>query len=218
VRDDVAFEAWVQDQAIERLTRPQMEEKLSEIDRLLARGWVPAGVKAEVVRHWLEEQRSAPDLSLRDWAIEHQPEEEMLWKNGYWDQVYLLRDSIRFMVLKGEDREGDPWDEPKVVSSHRSKSIILPVVQYVAPMRFDIWVRGNFHNWIVSVKAAKPVPDLFFDLFTRDEAVHEVYAEGFKREWVFGSYAIDQTEFTVDLPYINGALWTFMFLVSRSLA
>jgi hypothetical protein len=121
----------------------------------------------------------------------------MLWKNGYWDQICFVRDELGWLFRTMGDRA-----PVTVVSSHTSKSIVLPVYEIKAH-GMTIRMRYNFYNWIVSVEVDESrswgVTDKFRDLFDREAVVSPIYAEGFKNEWVHGPYAESRRNFTVAL-------------------
>lgn len=69
-------------------------------------------------------------------------------------------------ILTATEENGYVRAEPLVVSTHKSKSITLPVYQFQSPGIGIFTMRGNFHNWNVAlnVTSGKPVkikPDYF---------------------------------------------------------
>lgn len=84
-----------------------------------------------------------------------------------------------------------------VVSTHRSKSCMLPVVRYELGASW-LMVRDNFHNMMASVQCPRHVRWLPQPLNTSED-VHGVYCDGFPRELVFPCWDKSPDRFTVEL-------------------
>lgn len=168
----------------------------------------------------LTEAELAGSVSIGEWVQAHRPSETLLWKGGVADQVditwslyYLL--CRRFPMNRWQ--EATEWKHahtPRVISTHRSKSVTLPVI-YLPSDNISLIMRGNFFNWVVSVDAAWPVLDTFHDLIQRGEHVAHCYAEGFDKEWVYEEYPRNKQRFTTTVPYSLHALWAFVWLLSH---
>lgn len=138
-------------------------------------------------------------------------------------QAMYARDCLHpLLENSGDKRAMNPmW----VASEHTSKSMVLPVIHYSDTVNgLYIWMRNNFYDWKVSVSSTRQVPDVFYRLFNREDDINGVYCEGFHESWVFGSYAANPHEFTVELPgslytrYFNmGVIFTFCYLLGESL-
>lgn len=139
-------------------------------------------------------------VDLQEWANANVPADDLRWKSGFWDQICFVRDELGWMLRDDEGKRAPVT----VASTHTSKSIRLPVYEINA-CGLKIRLRYNFFNWIVSVEADSymagryAIVDKFCDLFDRSAVVLPCYAEGFKDEWVFGSYKDDPTKFTTSL-------------------
>lgn len=56
-------------------------------------------------------------------------------------------------------RRADSAAACAVVSFHKSKSVILPVVRIESlKLGLKIWMRNDFYDWAVTVEAERPVP------------------------------------------------------------
>ena len=76
-------------------------------------------------------------------------------------------------------------------------------------------LRGNFHNWKVSVTSYDGPVDIDHGmLFRPADTIHPAYCEGFPKDHVFGSYAADRSRFTVEV-YREHEVFTLMYLLSR---
>jgi hypothetical protein len=159
--------------------------------------------------------------ALQDWFNDNRPADELLWKNGLAEQVIFVRDVIHpLFVPRYEDREEHPVH---VISTHRSKSVVLPVFELCTldwinettryGNRLRLVLRDNFYNWTVSVQATY-VNDRFRDLFDREVRVNHVYAEGFVEADVFPPYAEDRSNFTLQL-HSKYELYTFCWLLTH---
>lgn len=134
---------------------------------------------------------------LQTWINNNLPEENMLWKNAWLDQVIFVRDQVAGLLATSYAQYKDMVD---VVATHTSKSIKCPV--YFAHVQtlehgVDIWMRYNFFNWNISVQSDKPITCNFVDCFS-DENYGYCYCEGMER-WKFGRYSDSQFKFTICL-------------------
>src|ERR1017187_6984741 len=103
---------------------------------------------------------------LQKWISEHIAADEMLWKGAFGGQVSFLRGPLCYVAAAGLKKLEDVEGVPDVAGEHRSKSITLPVVRYDRPdLGLSLIVRGNFHDWRLSVISERPVEADFTGLF-----------------------------------------------------
>lgn len=147
------------------------------------------------------EQRLTRIYTVQEWMQKRTDEDGTITINNDYglSQAMFARDCLHPPLdNSGEARKHFPL---MVVSEHTSKSKRLPVIKMHNPRRqIEVWWRNNFYNWKFSVRSHRPVPDVFYRLFQRDDEINAVYCEGFDESWVFGSYAANQQEFTVEVP------------------
>lgn len=163
---------------------------------------------------------------LQEWISAQIVADEMLWKGAWGHQVAFARDTITQLVGVGLDW----WEHeniPDVISTHRSKSIILPVYEFSRPdIGLRLIARNNFYNWKLSVISGKPIEANFDGLFYTTPPVDPKYTgnelapcyfEGFPEDLIFGYYAPSNkrkwsAEIGGDYPF-----YTTIFLIMRSL-
>ena len=123
---------------------------------------------------------------MRKWKIDN----EMIWKSAAIQQAIFLRETICFNLLK---------TQAFVVSTHRSKSIQLPVYAFIMRNGIKVICRENFYGWMLSVELPQDKPrvnligkDIFACGYMND--VHPCYFEGFRGEWVYGGFNPDDLE------------------------
>lgn len=169
----------------------------------------PVGTFAQPLQEWMEENLIGAN-------------ETLIYKKAGIDQAVFFRDMIHPLLVRGVDpdaRYRARRENPvRVVSTHRSKSVLLPVYQ-IRNDDVTLTARANFHDWKVSVETERPVPDLFHGLFVKDERVPAVYCEGFHPDWVYGSFNErdgSPSRFTVELGFQH-PLWAFTYLLSVGL-
>lgn len=130
---------------------------------------------------------------LEEWLVQRPTLAGMVWRGAAQRQWTLLRDIVLPLA-----RELDELSEIRVVSTHRSKGIELPVVEISLPcLGIRIWARDNFHDWAVTVESESELDGLdvrglnFGDL-------HGCYFEGFvKRDIpIYGPYQDDRRRFS----------------------
>lgn len=151
------------------------------------------------------EQLANKRPTLADWILSHSPGDEMYWRGSFRSQAVFFRKSLPIAFgMTFEDAESP---RVAVISEHRSKSIVLPVVQYTLN-RVRVTIRDNFYDYKVSVDADKKLVLDPRGLFDPDATHSGCYCEGFPEELVFGSYHEDTRQFTVSLGS-EYAMWSF---------
>lgn len=148
--------------------------------------------------------------------------DEMLWKNSWGVQLRFLRDDLHaiFSYGLGYNARGDV---ATVIGEHRSKSIMLPVVEYHRPdLGLRVIVRNNFHDWKMTVLSDKPLEVDFSGLchtsFPPDPGytgnpLAPCYFEGFPRELIRGYYDENHSEFSLEIGH---SISIAAFLVMRA--
>lgn len=152
-------------------------------------------------------------IGLGQWVRENQPEEKMIWKSAFHDQMNFLLNVLPEAIASSLQEKEAIEMSMHVISTHMSKSIILPVVQINLRDGTIILLRNNFQDWKVSINSPK---DLYFnpmDTFDPEKKVDSVYCEGFPWEMVFESYSQDKRRFTFEISD-NYALFTCFWIIS----
>lgn len=155
----------------------------------------------------------ADSPSLQDWVSANTPRKTLYWEPAFGEQIGFVRDRLAVLFLSYEQLKLTPV---RVVGSHTSKSVVLPVYGIVVPEKFEARLRCNFYNWVISVASDVPIADNFCSLFQRDERQEVVYSEGFSADWVFGSYTASNQRFSLTLTD-NYRLYTFCYLLREGL-
>lgn len=110
-------------------------------------------------------------------------DDTLLWKKSAEKQECFVRDSICTNLLK---------TPCFVVSTHMSKSCLLPVYMFRLNNGITVICRDNFHGWVVTVKTpgdtfivSLPKDLVYGDLYSTNNDISHLYCEGFKESWVF---------------------------------
>lgn len=140
------------------------------------------------------------NIPLQEWISNHKPAENMIYKDAALSQMLFVRDTIPKMLCDTYELYRTIQDNITVISTHFSKSIELPVYCMKASGATYI-LRNNFHDWKISVNTGVFQRINFKELgiFDTSAEISGVYCEGFKREWVYGSYDKDQNKFTAEI-------------------
>jgi hypothetical protein len=150
---------------------------------------------------------------LQEWFNENQPDEDLIYRKGLDRQVFFVRDTLpSALCANREEYEQGEW---VVISTHRSKSVVLPVFQIKLPIGLTITMRDNFYDWKVSVSARAPLCFDVMGLFDPSRELHPVYFEGFPREIIYGSYESDPSRFSVELRN-DYLVFTLLWIVART--
>lgn len=159
---------------------------------------------------------------LQEWANENDPSQtDFSYKGGFWDQVIFVRDKLPDIVYRMYDGNYEVAEKVAkgilALSTHKSKSVELPVFHITLPDSTECVLRCNFYDWKVSLKTGQPISCDFAGLFDPDIEINSVYCEGFPDEWVFGPFSKNQKEFTLELGS-QYEVYTFFWLLVGHLA
>ena len=149
---------------------------------------------------------------LLHWMRKHGIDDKMIYKKAAIKQECFIRDQICMNLLH---------THVFVVSTHMSKSIILPVYAFTMENGIKVICRENFHGWMLSVKLPKDRPyteiipeDLFEVGYNED--ISSCYFEGFKDEWVFEGYRLDKTQRNFSFGiYSDYDFYTVMYMLKH---
>lgn len=139
----------------------------------------------------------------------HEIDESKVWKQDAISQMCFVRDTLCNYLLRVP---------VFVVSTHRSKSIDLPVYYFEMRNGIRAIMRENFHGWVVTLLLPFPVTLEDFchghggEPFIED--IRPCYAEGFRPSWVhpYVKENARRTTFTVDGDY---KLYTLFYLLNK---
>ena len=166
-------------------------------------------------------------MRLQDWAVENWFNTNALDSYNYKEpalaQLFFVRDyccSLFGVGLSFEQKQ----NIVNVISSHRSKSIKLPVYELTRPdMDLKIILRDNFHNWKMSVINSSAIHANFSGLFHTSPPIDESYTgnplspsyfEGFPSDLIFSYYEKDNKRFSAEI-HSNYSLYTAIFLIMQ---
>lgn len=168
-------------------------------------------------------------IDVTTWIRVNKPDEKLLYKKGCGRQVCFIRDTICRNLLfyeeypeAKEDRLNDETYrkseefQPKVISTHCSKSVTLPVMEIdLKSVSVKLVFRDNFYNWNVTVESEKDIDCDFKGTFT-DGNYNYCFCEGFPSERIHGMYKDNHKKFTccINSDY---ELFTFMWLLREYL-
>lgn len=119
---------------------------------------------------------------LIEFMRENELDEKLIYKKAAERQMIFVRDKIGMHLTKSPIF---------VLSTHMSKSCLLPVYGFKLSNGIEFIMRENFYGWVVSIRSPFTI-DKLPDFCTGDnnddgtKDVHEYYCEGFKNSWVYG--------------------------------
>ncbi len=166
-----------------------------------------------------------PNNKLQKWISEQVVGDEMLWKGAFGRQMAFIRDHLVGLIGVGliyEERQ----EIADVIATHRSKSILLPVVEVTrADLGLRMTMRQNFYNWKLSVLSETPIEADFTGLCHTTPPIDKAYTgdpltscyfEGFPEDRIYGYYALDHQCFSLEI-WGYEPMWTAVFLIMRAL-
>ena len=150
--------------------------------------------------------------NIQDWFMENEPSENMIYREEFSNQWLFVRDRLPQVLFPNLHHEKQR-ERLTVISTHMSKSIVLPVYEIKIPEQgITLTMRNNFYDWKVSVESLYPIPNRFDGLFDEKKVFSSVYCEGFPPNKVFGSFEGNQKTFTIEI-YDDFLLFTFLWLL-----
>jgi len=169
---------------------------------------VPVNTCKEEFKKYYEDKLP---IDLLTWCRVNEPEDKMLWKEGFWEQIIFVRDTI--MDLLSDSYEEFKSNPVLVISTHRSKSIVLPVYQ-INYKGIKMIIRNNFYDWKVTVDSKVQLNFDMMSLFNIKKRINSTLCEGFKYNQVFDSYENNKNKFTFEIED-QYKLYTFMYLLKN---
>ena len=161
---------------------------------------------------------------LTNWIEVNEPEDNLIYKDGFYDQC-------RFVTLMGNMFIYDATDYsydldfkkrceiienfvPSVVGTHRSKSVLLPVMEIdLSRIGIKIILRCNFYDWCISIESQKDIDCDFMGLITDRKG----YFEGFPKDRIYEKYSeTNKKKFSLCLKDTYD-VYTFIFLLRNYL-
>lgn len=148
-------------------------------------------------------------VDVTTWIRVNEPDEKLIYKKGCGKQVCFIRDTIcRGLFFDNEfpNLKDDPYSDesskayedfqPMVISTHRSKSVLLPVMEInLKSVGVKFVFRDNFYNCNVTVESENDIDCDFKETFT-DENYHYCYCEGIPKDRIHGMYKDNHKKFT----------------------
>jgi hypothetical protein len=154
-------------------------------------------------------------VDLTAWIRVNEPDKNLIFRDKLREQICFVRDELYPLLVADYSEMRD--NPVMVISTHISKSVILPVYQFnLKKYGIEIVLRNNFFNWIISVNSEKPVKCNFMGLFDLGKEIPYYYCEGFPREKVYGSYKKDHRKFTFEVISFHD-VYVFCYLLRNYL-
>ena len=163
------------------------------------------------------------DTKFQKWLLDHQPDDNMRWKDNFWHTYCFWSDSILPMFTDEFYSKRFNWDalfigidkNTDVVGEHMSKSIINPVVK-ITYKDVEIVFRYNFYDYEVAVLSPKAIELPMEKLFVSKET--DFFYQGFPKEYQVKERYEDNNRRFVAKIYDDYSFYTFMFLLQRAIS
>jgi hypothetical protein len=135
-----------------------------------------------------ETKLTLPDgISLLEWCRQQPEKSDLIYWKSMWNQVLFVRDTLPEVFSEGyeEYETFSQGNKIRVVGTHRSKSVELPVygIEHKR-LGFRAVMRNNFHDWNVSVDFDKPPKINPKGLYKPGDHSY-CFWQGFPGEWAF---------------------------------
>lgn len=160
---------------------------------------------------------------LNDWWLNNKPDENLIYKNGLSEQclfvrnelmgdlfLYIATDYLKYKSFSDERSKILGNFMPNVIGTHRSKSVLLPVMEMdLSKIGLKIILRYNFYDWCISVESENDIDCDFMGLITDQKG----YFEGFPLDRIYDIYSeTNKKKFSVVLNN-KYQVYTFVYLL-----
>lgn len=139
---------------------------------------------------------------LQSWMRKWDLREELIYKKAAENQAIFVRDDVGLNMLKAR---------VFIVSTHMSKSCLLPVYYIKMMNGVRVIMRANFYDWKLSIELPRKYKGI--NLIPEDclsqhvvegkyDKIPSWYLEGFKEEWAWDGYNPNNVpkKFTIECP------------------
>ena len=146
------------------------------------------------------------NTKIRDWIVENEPGKDMLYRETWWKNNMFIRDRLLSLF----DSE-----EAEIVGTHRSKSIVCPVIKAVYK-GVEIVLQYNFYNWQIMIKSPVELKLFNLDLYKADGEY--LYYQGIPEEYRFKKYSKENSkEFAIDIYGDRLDVWAFAIFLKLAI-
>lgn len=147
---------------------------------------------------------------LIEFMRENELDEKLIYKKAAENQMIFVRDKIGMHLTKSPIF---------VLSTHMSKSCLLPVYGFKLTNGIEFIMRENFYGWVVSIRSPftiEKLPDFCHgdknDDGTND--IHECYCEGFHKSWVY-AFANENFKYSTFRVHEDYDLYTLIYVLNK---
>lgn len=168
--------------------------------------------KKELLEKFSEYYDKNLPVDLLTWSRANEPDKNLIYERGFWDQVLFIRDNINSIFYETYD---EYMSNPVlVINTHVSKSVKLPVYEInVEKYGLKILLVNDFYEWSVSVISDIPLNIDVKGLFDINKKIYSAYCKGFKEENVLDSFKENKQQFTFQTSD-NYKLYTLLYLIN----
>lgn len=161
--------------------------------------------------------------NFQNWLLDHDPSDDMKYKQAWWDVYVFIRDKIipmfdlvdkeTYHKLHGEDYFKKKTESinsfVEVIGTHWSKSILHPVIK-LTYKGVTFVIRYNFYDYEIAVIGDIPItlPSRLF--YSKDE---QFFYQGFPEEYQLKERYFDGAEKFMASVIYKHEFFTFMFLM-----
>ena len=149
---------------------------------------------------------------LIEFMRENELSDELLWKKAAEKQMMFVRDQI------GSHLTHSPIF---VISTHTSKSCLLPVYAFKLTNGIEFIMRENFYGWVVSIRSPftiEKLPDFckgdYLCKGNYNADIAACYCEGFHRSWVY-KYKNEDFCYTTFRVHEDYDLYVLIYMLNK---
>ena len=152
-------------------------------------------------------------VDVTAWIRVNKPSKNLLYAEKACNQISFIREKICPLFYDSlNESEQNP---PLVISTHSSKSILLPVYQITVPKYgLEIILRNNFYDWKISIDSKLELNFDTMGLFDTTNQIPRLFCEGFPEDKVFDWYLSSHKQFTIEI-HDDYRLYTFMYILKN---
>ena len=161
-------------------------------------------------------------LDFQKWLTAHNPKDEMLWKESYWETYIFWRDKILPMFSDEFYKKNYKIDNDNIMVSNFYnwiKNTLTPMFSNNLCIIIDFIIiivfKYNYYDYEIAVISNKPINIFMKNLFISKEA--SFFYQGFPNEYrIKERYEDNKCRFIASINN-HYQFYTFMYLLQREI-
>ena len=154
-------------------------------------------------------------MDINTWVEINKPKEDLIFAKSFFNHINFVCDTLYTMIIpNSEERKNN---QPMVISTIKSNSIKLPVIQIkLENCGIEIVLSYDFYNWKVSIKSKSPISIESTTFLNQEEEIILNYPNGFPKDKIYNSYKNNHSKFTIEI-YSHYDLYILFYIIKMNI-